>query len=97
MSEILQIFYQSPPSHHELHSRIQPNLLDVESQFDWSTDDSGFPSPGIFDVTDQFLCSELTRSPLTDFSSSSVDELSMVTAITEQNQSKIKKRKLEVC
>lgn len=95
MSEILQIFHQSPPSHHQMHTDVQRGLVNVESQFNWSVD-SEFSSPSVFDVTDHFKCSEFDESCFGNFSSSSVDELSKVTAVIEQNQS-LKKRKLEVC
>ena len=91
MPEILQILHQSPPSQHQMPH----HLVNVESQFNWSID-SGFPSSGVFDVTDHFQWCEFDGSPFTDLSSSSIDELSKVTAIVDQNQ-RLKKRKLEVC
>ncbi|XP_024979885.1 transcription factor bHLH62-like isoform X1 [Cynara cardunculus var. scolymus] len=93
MPEILQILHQSPPSRHQMPPHLQRGLVNVESQFNWLID-SAFPSPGIFDVTDHFQWSEFDGSPFTDLSSSSIDELSKVTAINDQNQS-AKKRKLE--
>ncbi|KAI3519251.1 hypothetical protein L1887_08279 [Cichorium endivia] len=72
---------------------IQRDLVNADSQLNRFMD-SGFPSPDIFDVANQIQCSEFTESSFTDFSSSSIDELSKVTAIIGHNQS-VKKRKLE--
>ncbi|XP_076955500.1 transcription factor bHLH62-like [Bidens hawaiensis] len=46
------------------------------------------------DFTDSFQCLEFAGSPFANFSSSSVDELSKITAKIEENQS-LRKRKLE--
>lgn len=81
MPEILQIL------HHQMPPHLQPSLVNVDSQFNWSIDSD-------FSVTDHFQWSEFHGSPFTDFSSSSVDELSKVTTVIDQNQS-LKKRKLE--
>ncbi|KAD7479254.1 hypothetical protein E3N88_02390 [Mikania micrantha] len=83
MSEILQIFHQSPPSRYQMHSLLQRSPVNVESQFNRSFE-SSFASP---DVSDHFQCYDFAGS-------SSVDELSMVTAIVEKNQS-LSKRKFE--
>ncbi|KAI3794226.1 hypothetical protein L1987_36855 [Smallanthus sonchifolius] len=63
------------------------HLQHDESKCNWSFQ-SDFQTP------DHFQCSEFAGSPFTNFSSSSVDELSKVTAVTQKNQS-MKKRKLE--
>ncbi|KAI3798880.1 hypothetical protein L1987_34164 [Smallanthus sonchifolius] len=84
MSEILQIFHQT---------HLQRGLVKDKSKCNWSFQ-SDFQTPASFDDTDHFQCSEFAGSLFTNFSSSSVDELSKVTAVTEKNQS-MKKRKLE--
>ncbi|KAK9062003.1 hypothetical protein SSX86_019187 [Deinandra increscens subsp. villosa] len=85
MSEILQIFHQSPR---------QRGLVNVESQCNRSFR-SDSASPGSFDVSaDRIQCSDFAGSPFANFSSSSVDELSKVTAVVEKNQS-LRKREFE--
>lgn len=94
MSEILPIFHQSPPLYHHLHPHLQRDVLNVDSECNCSLE-SHFTMPRI-DETDHFQCSEFAGDSFTDFSSSTVDELSKLTGVTEKKQS-MKKRKLEVC
>nr|XP_043633890.1 transcription factor HBI1-like isoform X2 [Erigeron canadensis]XP_043633891.1 transcription factor HBI1-like isoform X2 [Erigeron canadensis] len=79
MSEILQVIHQSPPSYEHHITTMRPQC-----------------GVSLFESADQFQsCSETgVGSTFTTFSSSSVDELSKVTSIVEQNQIS-RKRKLE--
>ncbi|KAJ0468442.1 putative transcription factor bHLH family [Helianthus annuus] len=65
--------------HDQMHSQLQRGLVNVESQCKWS-----------YEENDHLLC---CGNPFECFSSSSVDELSKVTAINENNLSR-RKRKL---
>ncbi|PWA61596.1 myc-type, basic helix-loop-helix (bHLH) domain-containing protein [Artemisia annua] len=89
MSEILQIFDHSPPSHYQMHhhGHFQHGLENVGSQLNgvWESES---PLSSIFN----FGCSEVAENCFMGFS---VDGLSKVTTEVEQTQSS-RKRKLEL-
>ncbi|KAK1410423.1 hypothetical protein QVD17_36960 [Tagetes erecta] len=76
MSEILPIFHPSPP----LYPHFQRDVVNVDShQCNWS-----FES--------HFHCLEFAGGSFTDFSSSTVDELSKVTTVIEEKQNTMKRK-----